>query len=61
MEDMDPDPGVKKLRKLQYCVVSFTIFLLIHTQLPNFILLIIHRYDITKLESTFDFPCFEND
>jgi len=40
MEDMDPDPRVQKLRKLQYCVVSSTIFLLIHMQLPNFILLI---------------------
>jgi len=57
---MDLDPGVKKLRKLQYCVVSSTTFLLIHMQLPNIILLIFHRYDITKLELTFDFQCFEN-
>jgi len=65
---LDPDPYEgygsgsrgKKTEKLQYCVVSSTIFLLIHRQLSNFILLIIQMYDITKLELTFDFQCFEN-
>jgi len=45
MEDMDPDPGVKKRKKL---CGKYYYFLLIHMQLQNFILLIIHRCDITK-------------
>jgi len=37
MEDVDPDLGVKKQRKL---CSKFFYFLLLHMQLPNFILLI---------------------
>jgi len=39
--DPDPDPGVKKLRKL---CSKFYYILLIYMQLPNFILLIISIY-----------------
>jgi len=38
MEDVDPDPGVKK-RRILCSTGKFFYFLLIHVQLPNFILL----------------------
>jgi len=64
---LDPDPygghgsgSGSRGKKTEKSCSKFYYFLLIHMQLLNFIILIIHMYDITKEELTFDFQCFEN-